>query len=129
MSRHGHPAPGPLSPRAHTPVFWLLFGAGGMLSALIGATLVLITGLLIPLGWPVGWLDYGRVLAFAQHGLVRLALLGVTALFAWHAAHRLLCCVHDLGIHKTLTVKLIGYGCAALVTGVAALALRGLPPA
>lgn len=129
MSRRGRTVARPLSPRSHAPIFWLLFGAGGMLSALIGAALVLVTGILLPLGWPAGWLDYDRVLDFARHGLVRLALLGVIGLFAWHAAHRLLCCVHDLGIHKTFTVKLIGYGCAALVTVVAAAALLNLPAA
>ena len=30
----------PLAPRSHAPIFWLLFGAGGMLSALLGPMLV-----------------------------------------------------------------------------------------
>ena len=33
--------------RSNAPIFWLLFGAGGMLSALLGTALVLITGLLV----------------------------------------------------------------------------------
>ena len=37
--------------RSNAPVFWLLFGAGGMLSALLGAALVSITGIAAPLGW------------------------------------------------------------------------------
>lgn len=113
----------PLSARSHAPIFWLLFGAGGMLSAMIGAALVLVTGLLAPLGWPPELLSYPRVLAFSQHWVGKLALLAIVALFAWHAAHRLLCSVHDLGIHKTLTVKVIGYGCAAVLTAVTAVAL------
>ena len=36
--------------RSNEPIIWLLFGAGGMLSALVGPVLVLITGLLVPLG-------------------------------------------------------------------------------
>ena len=36
--------------RSNAPIFWLLFGAGGMLSALLGAALVGITGLAGPLG-------------------------------------------------------------------------------
>lgn len=117
----------PLSPRSNAPVFWLMFGAGGMLSALFGAALVFVTGILLPLGWPAEWLDYDHVMALARHDLVKLVFLGVVAMFAWHAAHRLLCCVHDLGIHKTLFVKLVGYGCAALLTGVLACALWSLP--
>ena len=36
--------------RSIAPVFWLLFGAGGMLAALAGPALVLITGLAAPTG-------------------------------------------------------------------------------
>ena len=36
--------------RSVAPVFWLLFGAGGMLAALTGPALVLITGLAAPTG-------------------------------------------------------------------------------
>src|SRR4029079_6144528 len=39
--------------RSNAPVFWLLFGAGGMLCALLGPVLVFITGLAVPLGWPL----------------------------------------------------------------------------
>ena len=35
--------------RSNAPVFWLLFGAGGMLCALLGPVLVFITGLAVPL--------------------------------------------------------------------------------
>jgi fumarate reductase subunit D len=94
-----------------------------MLSAMIGAVLVLITGILAPLGWPPELLSYPRVLAFSHHWAGKAALLAVVALFAWHVAHRLLCSVHDLGIHKTLTVKFIGYGCAAVLTVVTAVVL------
>jgi fumarate reductase subunit D len=34
--------------RSNEPIIWLLFGAGGMLSALVAPVLVLITGLLVP---------------------------------------------------------------------------------
>ena len=39
--------------RSNAPIFWLLFGAGGMLSALFGTALVFITGIAVPLGWPL----------------------------------------------------------------------------
>ena len=76
--------------RSNAPVFWLLFGAGGMLSALVGAMLVFITGLAVPLGFglPADAMSYERVLAIAQHGLGKAAIFAVIALFAWHAAHR-----------------------------------------
>src|SRR5213076_842866 len=36
--------------RSNKPIFWSLFGAGGMLSALIGPMLIFITGIAVPTG-------------------------------------------------------------------------------
>ena len=36
--------------RSNAPIFWGMFGAGGMLAALFGPMLVFITGLAVPLG-------------------------------------------------------------------------------
>jgi hypothetical protein len=48
--------------RSVAPTFWLLFGAGGMLSALFGPALVLITGLAAPTGIGISpaFISYGR---------------------------------------------------------------------
>ena len=103
--------------RSNAPVFWLLFGAGGMLSALFGAGLVFITGIAVPLGWlPADLLSYPRMRAFAQHGLGMAAIFFVVSLFAWHAAHRIYHSLHDVGIRKGLLAKLACYGGALLVT-------------
>ena len=104
--------------RSNAPIFWLLFGAGGMLAALLGPMLVFITGLAVPLGWPLpaDLLSYPRMLAFAQHWIGKGFLFVVISLFAWHAAHRLLCSLHDLGIHKGLVAKLACYGSALALT-------------
>jgi fumarate reductase subunit D len=40
----------PTLKRSNAPIFWALFGAGGMLSALLGPMLVFITGIAVPLG-------------------------------------------------------------------------------
>jgi len=111
--------------RSHAPIFWLLFGGGGMLAALLGAMLVFITGVAVPLGWPLpaDLLSYPRVLAFAQHGIGKAFLLVVIVLFAWHAAHRILCSLHDVGIHKGLVAKLACYGGAMALSAVAAASL------
>ena len=55
--------------RSHEPIFWSLFGAGGVLSALTAPILILITGIIAPIGvWmPQQALRYERVLGFAQH--------------------------------------------------------------
>ena len=61
--------------RSNEPIIWLLFGAGGMLSALVAPVLVLITGLLVPLGLlSKDVMSYQRVLAFAHNPLGKLVL-------------------------------------------------------
>lgn len=114
--------------RSHAPVFWLLFGAGGMLSALLGTAMVYVTGIAVPLAWslPADALSYPRMLAFAQHGAGKGFLAVVVTLFAWHAAHRILHSLHDLGLHTGAIAKLACYGAAALITVVCAVALLSL---
>jgi fumarate reductase subunit D len=113
--------------RSNAPIFWLLFGAGGMLSALLGTALVFITGIVGPLGWiSPDWMSYPRALAFAQHWLGKAFLFAVIALFAWHAVHRLFHSLHDIGLHAGTAARLVCYGGAALVTLVAAAGLLAL---
>ncbi|MGL6072378.1 fumarate reductase subunit FrdD [Craterilacuibacter sp.] len=110
--------------RSHEPVFWLLFGAGGMLSALIGAMLVLITCFAVALGiLPADTFSYARMLAFAQHFIGKAFIFAVVALFFWHAVHRIFHSLHDVGIHAGLKARLLCYGTAAAGTLLAAWAL------
>jgi fumarate reductase subunit D len=114
--------------RSDAPIFWLLFGAGGMLSALLGAMLVFITGIAVPLGWPLpaDLMSHSRVLAFAQNWMGKGFLFVVIALFAWHAAHRIFHSLHDVGIHNGMAAKAFCYGGAMLVTLVVAISLLQL---
>ena len=111
--------------RSNAPVFWLLFGAGGMLSALLGPMLVFITGIAVPLGWPLpsALLTYPRMLAFAEQWWGKAFLAAVVALFAWHALDRIFHSLHDLGVHTGAVAKMICYGGALVMTVVAAGAL------
>lgn len=115
--------------RSNAPIFWALFGAGGMLSALVGAMLVWITGLAAPLGigLSTATLSHANALAVAQSWPGKLAILIVIALFLWHAAHRIFHTLHDLGIHAGLLAKLLCYGSAmaGTVAALAALAAVG----
>jgi fumarate reductase subunit D len=56
--------------RSHDPIFWSLFGAGGMLSALIGPALVFVTGIGVPLALLLSpnLMEYERMLALTQQG-------------------------------------------------------------
>ncbi len=111
--------------RSNAPIFWLLFGAGGMLSALLGPMLVFITGIAVPLGWPLpsNLMTYPRMLAVAQNWVGKSFLFVVIALFAWHAAHRIFHSLHDVGIHNGVVAQVFCYGGALVITLVAAASL------
>jgi fumarate reductase subunit D len=113
---------------SNAPIFWLLFGAGGMLSALLGTMLVFITGIAVPLGWGLraDTMSYNAVLGFAQHWLGKGFLFAVVALFAWHAVHRIFHSLHDIGVRTGNAAKLACYGGALLLTGVAAASLLSI---
>ncbi|MCW2318483.1 fumarate reductase subunit D [Rhodoblastus acidophilus] len=104
--------------RSISPIFWLLFGAGGMLSALFGPGLILITGFFAPLsvGLPENFLSYDHALAFAQNPVGKLAVLVVVSLFFWHGAERLFLTLKDMKAGPSLLLKLCTYGVAAVVT-------------
>ncbi|MFM9968063.1 MAG: fumarate reductase subunit FrdD [Burkholderiales bacterium] len=106
--------------RSNAPIFWLLFGAGGMLAALIGPMLVFITGIGPQLGWvlPADILSYPQVLAFAKSATGKLFLFTVVTLFTWHAAHRIYHTLHDLGIRASAISKTICYGISLICTAI-----------
>jgi fumarate reductase subunit D len=107
--------------RSNKPIFWSLFGAGGMLSALIGPMLVFLTVVAVPLGLvSKQTMDYPRALAFAQSGIGKLALLVVISLFLFHGMHRLYHTLHDFGVHIGPGAKALCHGLAILGTLVAA---------
>lgn len=114
--------------RSNAPIFWALFGAGGMLSALIGAVLVFITGIAAPLAilLPREMLSYSRVLAVTQHWTGKGILFVIISLFLWHSAHRIFHTLHDIGVHAGLVAKLVCYGFAMAGTLLTAVALLRL---
>jgi len=107
--------------RSNKPIFWSLFGAGGMLCALVGPMLVFLTGIAAPLG--LVDMSYERTLALAQHGLGKLALLAVIGLFLFHGCHRLIHCLHDFGVHVGPGIKAAFHGFAILGSAAAAVLL------
>lgn len=110
------------------PILWLLFAAGGLISAFTTPVLVLITGFALPLGWlDAEVLSYDRALALAGHPLTKLVLFGVIFLPLWHAAHRLRLTAHDLGLGGApRLVALLLYGGATVGTALAAALLLRL---
>jgi fumarate reductase subunit D len=66
---------------------WLLFSAGGMVSALLVPVLVLLFGVLFPLG-VLAPPDHAGFAALLSHPLVGIILLGLCVLALLHWAHR-----------------------------------------
>ena len=114
--------------RSNAPVFWLLFGAGGMLSALFGTAAVFLTGFAAPLGWPLGpqFMAYPRMLAFGQNWAGKGFIFAIVMLFAWHAVHRIYHSLHDVGIRTGQPAMLVCYGVATAITLVALAALLAI---
>jgi fumarate reductase subunit D len=93
-----------------------------VLSALIAPILIVITGIITPVGiWmPQEALAYPRVLAFAQHWIGKFLVLAVISLFLFHAAHRIYHGLHDIGVHGGTGAMIAAYGAALLGTLAAA---------
>jgi fumarate reductase subunit D len=125
MSR---PKDSTLPKRTIAPLFWLLFGAGGMLAALFGPALILITGIMIPFGWgvPERLGSYANVLAFARNPIGKLVLLALIALLFWHAAERLFLTLKDMRAGPVWLLRWLTYGLAAVLSAVVAVLLLAI---
>ena len=111
--------------RSNEPLWWGPFSAGMMIGALFVPALIIITGLLLPLGW-LG--DPERVRGLINHPLTRLLLFIVISSSLFHWAHRFRYILFDLGLHGGKNIiAFLCYGTAIAGTVVtAALALHFL---
>jgi len=108
--------------RSHEPVVWSLFGAGGVLSALFGPVLILITGVLVPAGiLPADdAMSFGRMQEFAGHWIGKAVIVAIISLFLWHGMHRIYHSLHDVGVHAGTGMKIACYGLALAATAICA---------
>ena len=95
------------------PLFWSLFGAGGVVTAFITPVLVAIVGIMVPLGiLPADVMSYDRMLGFANTWTGKLLLLIVISMSLWHCVHRIYHSLHDFGFHPAKCVRALAYGSA-----------------
>ena len=99
-----------------TPLLWFLFSAGGTLAALFFPIHVLITGLLVPLGW-IEAPSYHSTLELVRHPLARLYLFSIVSLPLFHGAHRFRYTLYDGLKLKHLTVIIVAGCYGAAVAG------------
>jgi fumarate reductase subunit D len=108
-----------MAKRSNEPIFWSLFGAGGTFAAFISPVMILITGILVPLGLLGDALSYDRMYAFVGNPLIKLIFLAVILLPLWHAGHRIFYTLHEVGIHGGAGMKAVCYGFSVAVTLIA----------
>jgi succinate dehydrogenase subunit D len=109
-----------VSKRPIEPLLWLLFSAGGMLSALLMPILVFLFGVAFPLEW-ITRPRHESLLTIVRHPIMRFALFGICMLSLAHWAHRFRYTLYDgLQIkHLNDLVAVLCYG-GAIVGSLAA---------
>lgn len=107
-----------------TPFLWTLFGAGGMVSALLFPIHIFLIGLAFPLGWVEGP-DYESLHTLVTHPVTRLYLFVFISFPLFHWAHRCRYTIYDLFQLKqgTQLVAFVCYGTALIGTFTAAYSL------
>src|ERR1041385_4033363 len=110
-----------MAKRELEPLLWLLFSAGGVLTALLMPILVLLFGVAFPLHW-LAHPPYLHLAAVIRHPLTRLALMALCTLGLFHWAHRFRYTLYDgLQIkHLNELVNTFCYGTAIVGTLAAA---------
>lgn len=98
---------------------WLLFAAGGTLTALLFPVLIALF-LLVSMGQVPSGLEYGALHGFAGSIIGGAILFIVVSLSAWHAAHRMRVLAHDLGIRTDRAAAWTVYSLASIATVAAA---------
>jgi fumarate reductase subunit D len=113
---------------SNEPFVWLLFSAGGMVSAM----LMPIHLFLFALAFPLGWLhppSHEALLALLRHPLTRVYLFVFCSLSLFHWAHRFRFTLYDgLQIkHLNELINTFCYGGAVLGTVLAGYFLWSVP--
>ena len=105
-------------------VAWLLFSAGGMASALLFPVLLLLFGVVFPLGW-LAPPAHAYLLNLLTNPLIRIALFLLCVLALAHWAHRFRHIVDDLLRLRRLraAIGVLCYGSAVVASVWAAVVL------
>ena len=111
--------------KSNEPIWWSLFSAGGMISAMVFPVLIIITGILVPLGFTNdSSLNFERIHSAVSQPLIKLILFATISLPLFHWAHRFKYTLVDVGMKSASTlISIVCYGGAIAGTIITALAL------
>jgi fumarate reductase subunit D len=114
--------------RSIEPFLWLLFSAGGVMAALFIPVLLLLFGVLIPLGW-VSAPSHAHLLAVLSNPITRVFVFLLCMLSLFHFAHRFRYTLYDgLQIkHLNELINALCYGGAVVGSIVAGYLLWNVP--
>ena len=117
-----------MSKRSNEPILWLLFSAGGVVSAMLMPVHLLLFGLAFPLGW-LEPPSYETLMTLLRHPITKLYLFVFCTLPLFHWAHRFRFTLYDgLQIkHLNELINTLCYGGAVLGTVLAAYLLMRIP--
>ena len=111
--------------KSNEPILWLLFSAGGMISAMIFPILIVITGIIFPIilsGDAIELLN--QIHLNLKNTFIKIVIFFVISLPFFHWAHRFRFTLVDIGLKPvSFLISLLCYGSAITGTLVAAFIL------
>jgi fumarate reductase subunit D len=114
--------------RQPEPFLWLLFSAGGVLSAMLMPVVLLLFGIVFPLGWMTAP-THEHVLAVLSNPVTRVVLVALSVLSLFHWAHRFRHTLYDgLQIkHLNEVIAVVSYGVAVAGSAAAGYIILQIP--
>lgn len=96
--------------KSNEPLFWSLFSAGGMLTALVTPALIIVTGFLVA----ANDITFARLHDVVSNPFGKVVLFGLASLTFFHWAHRFKHVLVDLGLRRLSVILALTCYLAAL---------------
>jgi fumarate reductase subunit D len=97
--------------KSNEPFWWALFGAGGMVAALLMPITIILTSITVA----AGWITEQKLFDLLAHPLTKLYLFVLIAFPLFHWAHRFRFTLVDLGLKSARSaIAVLCYGSAIL---------------
>ncbi|MGN0908674.1 MAG: fumarate reductase subunit FrdD, partial [Succinivibrio sp.] len=93
-----------LPTRSDEPIYWLMFGTGGMVAAWIlpAILVVFIVAGICPPDADAGLLSFSQVSGILGNWFLALVLFGVVFILSFYSLHRMYHSTHDFNLHSKI---------------------------